>query len=64
MYATLDKLTEILDRNVGNFIMGDDVTFADYAYYSTLNDAIKKFNLNLDKYPEVKTWFGRIKSDI
>ena len=64
VYATFDKLTEILDRNVGNFIMGNDITFADYAYYSTLNDAINKFNLDLEKYSEVKTWYGRVSSDI
>ena len=60
LYQSFDKLTEILDRKEGPFIMGECCTLADYVYFFSTLQAITLFKASLDKHPEVQQWYDRI----
>ena len=57
---SFDKLTEILDRKEGPFVMGPNATLADLAYFFSTHEVTTVANASLDKHPEVKTWFDKV----
>eukprot|EP00344_Euplotes_crassus_P001135 CAMPEP_0197009716 /NCGR_PEP_ID=MMETSP1380-20130617/51226_1 /TAXON_ID=5936 /ORGANISM="Euplotes crassus, Strain CT5" /LENGTH=210 /DNA_ID=CAMNT_0042431141 /DNA_START=11 /DNA_END=640 /DNA_ORIENTATION=+ len=67
--TSLDVFTEILYRNEGDFILGDQVTLADFCYFYTTKEVIDKFKIDLGKYEEnkdfiplLKIWLKKVRS--
>lgn len=54
------KLIEILDRNPGPFVMGPNLSLADFAYFFTVFEAVTKLRAEYDKYQEVQNWYEKV----
>ncbi|CAI2381303.1 unnamed protein product [Moneuplotes crassus] len=60
--TSLDVFTEILYRNEGDFILGDQVTLADFCYFYTTKEVIDKFKIDLGKYEEIQRFYSSVEN--
>ena len=58
------KLIEILDRNSGPFVMGPNLSLADFAYFFTWYEGVNRLRASIEKHLEVKEWYNKVLNKI
>ena len=59
-FEAYDLLEELLKRNEGDYLLGNDVTLADFYFFIFTMMIVTTTKANLDNHPEIQNWYAKI----